>query len=299
MISIITCSINPIFLANLKANIEQTINIDHEIVSIDNRANLYSIAQAYNLGAEVAIYPYLCFVHEDIIFHTCDWGTILINYLKNEDISLIGILGTVIKTRATSGVYIPNSPLNRINQLQRTATGATCQYYENPLNDPFSEVKILDGMFLATTKLKHSKSPFDDQLLTGFHGYDIDYSLGQAKNGKVIVIYDILIEHFSYGGNTRQWINQQIKVTKKWRETLPQSIGLKKNEILQAEIINIEVFLNTLYKEHTKKRLQFKYLCRLLFLRPFASKNIYFIKKFLIYGQLEHLLKKLKYNYKE
>ncbi|MES2062135.1 MAG: glycosyltransferase [Bacteroidota bacterium] len=291
MISVIICSVNKALLKDISKNIEQTIGIDYEVIAIDNTQNQYSIAQAYNLGANTAKYPYLCFVHEDILFHTKNWGVNLIGHLSDISISLVGILGSLVKTKTPSGVYIPLQKLNRINQLQRTKNGCTNHYYENPHNEIYSEVKLLDGMFLATTKMSHARYNFDEELLTGFHGYDIDYSLGQAVNGKLVVVYNILIEHFSYGGNTVPWVDAQLKITNKWLDKLPQHVNLSKAEILTAEITNTDTFLIALYNNRYNKAIQLKHLLRLLRLRRLSFKNFYFLRRFFIYGALEDRIK--------
>jgi len=282
MISIIVCSINETLLTQLKTNIQNTVGVEHEVIAIDNLVKNYSLARAYNEGAAQAKYPFLCFLHEDILLHTNNWGQALIKHLSDKNISLVGILGCLVKTHSPSGVYISIKHLNRINQLQRRRDDGTDHYVENPLNETFSEVATVDGMFLAVSKENHNKYPFDENTLTGFHAYDIDYSLGQAKNGKVIVVYDILIEHFSYGGNTRQWIDAQLLVTKKWGNQLPRHIHLNQTELKQAEIINIETFLMALYVNHYKKLLQLKYLVKLLMLRPFGLRNFYFLAKLFV-----------------
>lgn len=293
MISIIICSINIDLQEQLSENIRRTIGTEHEIIAIDNRGNKYSIAQAYNLGAKQAHYAYLCFVHEDILFHTQNWGQLVIKHLSTGINSLIGILGCLIKTLTPSGVYIPIEHLNRINQLQQRADGGIDHYYENPLNESYCQVATLDGMFLATTQVNYQRYSFDEENIKGFHAYDVDFSLGQAATGKVVVVYDILVEHFSYGGNTRQWIDAQFSLTKKWRTQLPCHIFLNVQEIKEAEIINTEIFLMALYANRYKKNLQFKYLILLLLLRPLSFKNLYFIRKFLVGGAVENLVKKI------
>lgn len=75
MISIIICSKYSKINCELEQNIENTIgNMPFEIITINNSQNSYSIYQAYNKGIKEAKYPYLCFMHEDILFHTVNWG---------------------------------------------------------------------------------------------------------------------------------------------------------------------------------------------------------------------------------
>ncbi|MEG2865326.1 MAG: glycosyltransferase, partial [Mucinivorans sp.] len=78
MISIIVCSVSPDKLSKLKANVEATIGVEYEFVVVDNREGKYSICQAYNIGAQRAKYPYLCFAHEDISFVVkYHWGELM------------------------------------------------------------------------------------------------------------------------------------------------------------------------------------------------------------------------------
>jgi hypothetical protein len=293
MISVIIATRNAELLNQLTANIEKSIGVEHEIIAINGNNQGKGICQMYNEGAAQAKYPFLCFMHEDLLFHTDNWGHNLIRHLQKKEIALVGIFGSLIKTKTPSGVYIPIKDLNRINQLQGTQNGPTTHFYENPLNEPYSEVAILDGMFLATTINNHNKYPFDEHLLKNFHGYDIDYSLGQSRLGKIVVIYDILIQHFSHGEYTTVWVNEQLKVTNKWRHYLPKSFSTTGEEVLTATIRNIELFLNVLFSNNYKKSTQLKYLSQLIKLRPGSSANLYFIRRFLIYGETERRLKNL------
>ncbi|MFX4377337.1 glycosyltransferase, partial [Acinetobacter baumannii] len=67
----------------------------------DNSANRYSICSAYNEGAEKAKYDNLCFVHEDVVFRTNNWGQIALTEVKKFD--LLGVAGSNYKSKAISG----------------------------------------------------------------------------------------------------------------------------------------------------------------------------------------------------
>ena len=82
MYSIIICSISPERLSRLKANIQETIGVEHEIIAIDNRETHWPIAKVYNEGARRARFPYLFFVHEDVRFHTTGWGEVIAEKLQ-------------------------------------------------------------------------------------------------------------------------------------------------------------------------------------------------------------------------
>ena len=70
MISIIICSRTQAISKDLSENVQNTVGCDHELVIIDNSENQYSIFEAYNLGIKQSKGEYLCFAHDDILFHT-------------------------------------------------------------------------------------------------------------------------------------------------------------------------------------------------------------------------------------
>ena len=70
MISCIICSRRSDISAELKENIASTIGCEYELVAIDNSKKEYSIFSAYNEGVRRANGEILCFMHEDILYHT-------------------------------------------------------------------------------------------------------------------------------------------------------------------------------------------------------------------------------------
>ena len=95
MISCIICSRQPDISAELKENIASTIGCEYELVVIDNSKNGYSIFSAYNEGVLRANGDTLCFMHEDIIYHTNDWGAKVVDYfVQYPQAGLIGVTGT-------------------------------------------------------------------------------------------------------------------------------------------------------------------------------------------------------------
>ena len=102
-ISIIICSKNGFLEDELVENIKTTIGSEYEIIVIDNSKNKYSIFEAYNIGIKNSIFPYLLFVHEDVLFHSQSWGEILISYFNNDlKLGLIGIAGSKTKEKIPS-----------------------------------------------------------------------------------------------------------------------------------------------------------------------------------------------------
>lgn len=285
MVSIIICSIRKELRDQLKRNIIETIGLEnYEIIVVENETNSYSIAAAYNMAAKSSLYSYLCFIHEDIIFHVNNWGQILLKYLQNHEISLVGILGCTIKTKAPSGVFTNIKQLNRINQYQRYPNGRLIHYYENPRHETYSEVSVLDGIFLACSKNNWQKTLFDENELRGFHGYDLDFSLAQQENGKVVVVYDISVEHISFGGNTTGWIDAQLYVSKKWKAALPliKEVDASRKLVFKAEVENLNQFLVALFKNKYKLNTARRIFIGLLLKRPLQRLNLFFAKHLLL-----------------
>ena len=82
MISVLICSADNSLLNQVKANIEQTIGVEHEILFFDNLEKK-GICEVYNSLAAQAKFSYLCFVHEDILFQTLNWGLLLAGTNRN------------------------------------------------------------------------------------------------------------------------------------------------------------------------------------------------------------------------
>ena len=83
MISIIICSRLNILPIDFLNNIKDTIGIEYELIHIDNSEKKYTIFEAYNLGFSMSKFPNLCFMHDDLVFHTQNWGQIVNEYFLN------------------------------------------------------------------------------------------------------------------------------------------------------------------------------------------------------------------------
>jgi|GEM_PF-185568 len=292
MISIIVCSVKEPLRNALRININNTIGTEHEFLVIENEKTNYSISKAYNNGAHRAKYPFLVFVHEDVVFHTNNWGQHLVKHFQETNARLIGILGATVKTKAHSSVHIPFTKLNRHNQLQRYITNDTDHFYDNPLNEERSEVCVLDGLFIASTKKAWEQTKFSEDYLKGFHGYDIDFSLKNFELGKILVVYDILIEHFSLGTFSKNWIDTQLLVTKKWKKRLPFATkSTSKEDIKNAEVANLKWFLHFLVHHNYKRCLQIGCLVKLFVLLPNPIKYHFLFRKVLLGHEVDNTLK--------
>ena len=258
MISIIICSRFDRISSELKQNITKTIGIEHEIIVINNSHNQYNIFQAYNIGWKRAKYPILCFMHDDVLFHTIGWGKAVISHFQDPQIGMIGISGPTYISRLP-GIWWG------INSLQKP-TYSTRQYNidtdrnnrndhhtinNNPYNEPYSEVVALDGLFFCIRKEAFNTISFDESF-GGFHFYDIDISMQVKKQGyRLLCIYDVLLEHISTPNLFKAWIDSSRKFFSKWRKELPvSSYSFSKQTIKAMEENNLQCMIRLLSANH-------------------------------------------------
>ncbi len=231
MISIIIASIDQRFLDDVTTNIAETIGVEFEIIGIANGDGKMGICEVYNKGLAQAKYNILCFMHEDLLIKTENWGPIVADIFKtNPEFGLIGIAGGQYKSMAPSSWYCyeQEAPeLLNYNLIQRYKyiDKSTSREFANPTDHKLVEVATVDGVWFCCTRSAANSYTFNQELLKGFHGYDLDFSLGIGQSFKVGVTFDILIEHFSEGYTDRNWLQEILKVHARWGASLPINIA--------------------------------------------------------------------------
>ncbi|MEZ7503852.1 glycosyltransferase [Flavobacterium sp. Arc2] len=251
MISIIICSRTQTISSDLFENIKDTIGCDYELVVIDNSENTYSIFEAYNLGIEQSKGDFLCFMHDDILIHTQNWGNILgIIFNSDSQIGLIGIAGSSQKTKTPSGWWDCDEKYKSINIIQHYPDGKVIKEYLGFENSNLNEVVFVDGVFLA---LRKEINVFFDEKLKGFHNYDFNVSIEtKKKNYKIGITNKVLIEHFSVGNLNDQWINSTIQIHRLYQAELPLSLSIDRQ--IDNEIFACKRFLSYCIKASNKQQ---------------------------------------------
>lgn len=281
MISLIVCSRNSDIPDSLKQNIKNTIGVEYELIVVDNSHSTYSIFQAYNEGVRRANSPYLCFMHEDILYHTLDWGKNIINHFVDSKVGIIGIAG---------GHYMPDIPaswasakVESKNILQSSTKDGEKKIQPDIELGYFKgriviEVIAVDGVWFCMPKKLFPLVAFDETTFNGFHCYDLDICLQVRCLGyKVMVASDILLEHFSGGNWTEDWLLNSIIFHKKWSSVLPQMAGVELSDEEQkvrtafvAERFEFQTELNRLKNEIKKMQSSKAYRLGKFLLKPFA-----------------------------
>jgi hypothetical protein len=239
MLSIIICSVNPVYLNQVKENISSTIGIEYELLVWDNIGQNKSLCEVYNAMASQAQFQYLCFMHEDIIFRTKNWGQIIVNNFHNDsDLGLIGIAGSKYKSKTLSGWSTGIKNFDCCNIFHVDSEKKEIRIYSNPENALLSTTVNLDGVFICAKKEVTNKIKFDQEMLDGFHLYDLDFSFRASNHYGVAVTFEIDITHLTEGGDFGdKWMHYTLLWHKAYAKELPRNIsGLNINASSEREI---------------------------------------------------------------
>jgi hypothetical protein len=243
MLSIVICSKNKEVCDQLVANINQTIGIPFELEIVTNAE---SITQAYESGLKKSIGEFCLFLHEDVLFHTQDWGKMLLGHFKRDStLGLIGVAGSKTHTLVPSAWWDCSENDKVIRILQHKPDAQKQDQDQGFGKDKLVVVAVIDGVFMA---LRKEVGAHFDQTLIGFHGYDLDLSFAvQEKGYKVAVIRDVVVEHFSLGNLHRGWLIALFHVHRRYKHLLPMAKGNTESSLFQ-EIRNA----SQLFKHYVK-----------------------------------------------
>lgn len=222
MISIIVCSINPNLRENLKKNIENSIGCDFEFLYHDNRTDGKGICAVYNMLANRAKGDYLCFVHEDVSFDSPEWGPKLTEQACDKSVGVLGFAGVGIMTQFP---YWLDRYTNIHHFMQCTNDGTILNDAALQKKEKDKEkVVVLDGMFLFCRREVWDKHRFDEQLFTGFHLYDMDFSFNVSQSYQNYVNQTVVMSHYSLGNANQTYYDGMIAFYKKWKSQLPYTV---------------------------------------------------------------------------
>jgi hypothetical protein len=143
------------------------------------------------------MYEVLCFMHDDIIFKTNDWGKSVMNRFNSPNLGAIGVAGSpyyaILPGAWWSGGYITQSIYGEQELAYQTK------------KDNALPVVVLDGLWFCVRKSLFSMIRFDDTTFNGFHYYDMDISLQIHSSGKL----------------DTTWLSNALLLQKKLKNNLP------------------------------------------------------------------------------
>lgn len=221
MISLIICSRHPKIGRDFEKNIQMTIgDVVYELVWIDNSDNKYTICQAYNKGVMMAKYPYLCFMHEDIVFYTEGWGTMAIDAMSDSSVGMLGVQGCTYFDEST--IYWTMSGFRKANTI---LPGQIEKKKEDDYPVFGNDVVIVDGMWMFTRKDLFQDIHWDEHTYHGFHMYDLDLCMQIVSRGMKIRLADeVWIQHNSYGNWNVDFFQGCQLFHNKWDAFFPVSV---------------------------------------------------------------------------
>lgn len=250
MLSLIICSKHPELSPELYKNIQETIGTPFEIVHIDNSQNQYNIFQAYNLGVKRAKGSCLCFMHEDLVFHTHDWGKAVEHHLSNPVVGILGVAGGNIVFNNVDWRFCYGFDSTYIIQGSYSLEPEP-RYYRPVIpkladpHTPLWQVAVVDGLWLCMRKELFPKIRFDEDSFHDFHLYDSDICMQVNTIGLgVFVTHDILIEHQSEGTFANSYRDSLAVFLEKWQAHLPLVRGafVSSDKIKEETRLGLERF---------------------------------------------------------
>jgi glycosyltransferase involved in cell wall biosynthesis len=275
MISIIICSRNQPISNDLSENIKNTVGCEYELIVIDNSENKYSIFEAYNLGIDKSTADYLCFIHDDILFHTQDWGKVVQRiFSENKQIGLIGVAGAKSKTKMPSLWWSCPKEDKIAAIIQHIPERGVERWNSGFEKESLVEVVVVDGVFMALRK--------DDRIrfsteMTGFHNYDLNLSFVCKKlNYKIMVTNEILIEHFSLGTINDEWIESSYRFYSLYKKNGSQVFD--KNKANKKQEITNAIWFITECLKIKKYKIALSIWVELFYLNPFLSFHVIYWK---------------------
>ena len=248
MISIIVCSRNNRNNSILEHIISSTIGLKHETIIINNAQGSHSIFSAYNLGISQAKGDILCFMHDDICFHTNNWGRIVKDIFEDDSIGLLGVIGSKLLMSDVSW-WLSGNTVGEYIQGANDKGIYHCSKEGKSINAIVEDVALVDGFWFCMPKRVCNLIRFDNINYSGFHCYDLDISMQIHEIGKrVVVTTSILIEHKSMGVLNASYYSQLDVFSKKWQSHLPIIIGNN------TDIIDFDQYLSILSSYQRSER---------------------------------------------
>lgn len=286
MLSIIICTRDAAALAGVSASVAATVGVPYEIIGVDNSQKKYGICEAYNIGAAQAQYDVLCFMHEDICFHTSNWGTTVAEVLGKPDAGVLGVAGGTHQPKAPAGWGGAGWQFGRLNVLHSANEQKKLDYF-NPNNKNLTKAATLDGLWLCCRKSVWEEFKFDAVAFPGFHFYDIDFCTRVFTKYTNYITFEILIEHFSHGTFDKVWMQNAVLFFKKRKKYLPFGVDfLTKTERDFLDLKAMQAFTLRIIETKLSKSEVLFCLLECLKHNPLNRDNLYLVKRYLAMKQL-------------
>lgn len=281
MISILVCSVSPDLLSQLELNVSSTIGVPYELLSKDNKNSNRGICNVYNELAEKSKFELLLFLHEDVLFQDQGWGLRLVEvFEKNKDYGVFGLAGSSYKSFLLSGWYTGVKEWDFFQITHRT-NGRDHFISQGNNTKGLNDVICLDGVFIAARKSIWNQIKFNEDLLKGFHFYDLDFSLRASRITKLAVLHFINLIHITVGGDFgSKWVEQALLFHRS-SDYIEEVRMNRNNKVGEEDLVVVRSWLDFLKNQSISFKLKWKWIVsQRLFRYP---KLYYSIVKFICY----------------
>jgi len=187
-----------------------------EIIRISDAKGL---CEGYNRGIEASQGAVVILSHDDAA-PVRPFAAKLRRHLRTVDI--VGGAGT---DRLIGPAWFTQGPPHTFGQVLNVVpkTGALSLSIFGVPSPLVTGIQALDGFWMAARRsvLEKGKAWFDAKTFTGFHFYDLDFSLTAYKRGFAIgVATDLSLCHASSSGYNDQWKAEVPTFLNKWKDHL-------------------------------------------------------------------------------
>lgn len=215
--SVVVCSIDDRRFEKLTASLARSFgNHAYEVVRIDNAR---SMCQGYNEGLKRSRGNRLIFCHDDIEILSDDFVSRIESNFAQFDV--FGLVGT---TRLTEGSWSSAGPPDvhgAVVQPHRTEANQYVLHVFSNIRKPVANAQALDGMLIAARRETAQDLGWDEENISGFHLYDVDFSFRAHLAGlKVGIATDLLVYHASQGTRDETWRKAVVSWTMRYAEHL-------------------------------------------------------------------------------
>lgn len=210
-ISLVMCSVENARFASAAASYRAALESwPHEIIRI---ADARSLAEGYTRGLARARHPWVIFSHDDVEVLARDFGARLAAHLAACDI--VGIAGAE-RVAGPAWCHAGHPWLHGlVIYPQGDARGLAVHVY-SPRGPLVPGLRVLDGVFLAMRCDTARRVGWDAQTFTGFHGYDVDFTLRAADMGLTLgAATDLGLLHRSTGRFDSAWRDAAARLARK------------------------------------------------------------------------------------
>lgn len=198
-ISVVTCSVDNARFARVSASYARALaDWPHEILRISDAK---SLAEGYMRGLAQSDGNLVIFTHDDVEILPDDFGHRLARRIEGCDV--LGVAGATL-VRGPIWTHAGHPHLHGcVIYPHETGYKVTVYSVVTPIA---RDIRVMDGLFLAMPRAIAQRVGWDAENCTGFHGYDIDFSLRASKMGlRLAVASDLGVVHYSAGTFGDEW----------------------------------------------------------------------------------------------